>query len=144
MAIIYSFNISIFCLQNVLVLKPEINLSFLNVLVKCIWIIFVMAINKIMINNLQCLNYKLINNLIDVAIKAYLNLHPWISRRMHPSTLLFFYHICIHLYLYCHAYQGKWQAIEIVMVVLSAYKIRQLNVVMNFNHNKTICIYMQI
>lgn len=62
---------------------------------------------------------------------------------MHPSTLLFFYHICIHLNLYCHAYQGKWQAIEIVMAVLSAYKIRQLNVVMDFNHNKTICIYNQ-
>lgn len=65
-----------------------------------------------------------------------------------PSNTTFdapvFYHICIHLNLYCHAYQGKWQAIEIVMVVLSAYKIIQLNVVMNFNHNKTICIYMQI
>lgn len=79
MAIIYSFNICIFCLQNVLVLKPEINFSFLNVLVKCICIIFVMAINKIMINNLQCLNYKLINNLIDVAIKGYLIKFVYVS-----------------------------------------------------------------
>lgn len=77
-------------------------------------------------------------------VQGFLDMNDLFSWKDASFYAPVFYHICIHLNLYCHAYHGKWQAIEIVMVVLSAYKIRQLNVVMNFNHNKTICIYMQI